>query len=360
MYDFLIVGHGLAGAILARTLRLHGHRVLVIDQPKENSASNVAAGLINPVAGKRFAKSWQADLFLPKAHQFYRQLEVDLQEKVFFPAPIIKLFSSPEEQNTWMAKSADPGWEGLVQTVSPGQLPHPDEKVHQEYGGIVVWQGGNVEVRRMLQLLVQDLKEADALKEEVFSVRQLEIEKDFIRYKNIRAAHLVFCEGYLASQNPLFSWLPFSLNKGEVIDVTVDNFATQCIYNKGVYVLPLLDGSGLRIGATYDWRQVDEICTEVARKELTQKLNQVLREQFTVKAHYAGIRPAVRDRRPLIGTHPQNPRVHIFNGMGSKGVSMAPYLAGHFAEVLSGKEQLQKEVNISRYFPLYYAYTNKT
>ena len=105
MYDFLIIGHGLAGAILTRTLRLRGHRVLVIDQPKANSASNVAAGLINPIAGKRFAKSWQADRFLPAAHSFYRQLEADLGEQVLFPAPIIKLFSSPEEQNNWMAKS---------------------------------------------------------------------------------------------------------------------------------------------------------------------------------------------------------------------------------------------------------------
>ncbi|CAN5886062.1 FAD-dependent oxidoreductase [soil metagenome] len=354
MYDFFIVGHGLAGAILARTLRLRGHRVMVIDQPKANSASNVAAGLMNPVAGKRFAKSWQADLFLPAAHTFYSHLEVALGERFFFPSPIVKLFSTPEEQNNWMAKSADPGWEGLVETPLPGQLPDSDAVVQQEYGGIIVRQGGHVEVRRMLEALQQDLKRQEGLLEGHFDLARLEIEGTFVRYETITASHLIFCEGFQASTNPYFGWLPFSLNKGEVLDVRVDNFKPQCIYNKGVYVLPLMSGEGLRVGATYDWRQVDEKCTDVAQAELSQKLGQVIWHPFEVKAQYAGIRPAVRDRRPLIGTHPDIPVLHIFNGMGSKGVMMAPYLARHFAEVLEGERQLLNEVNICRYFPLYY------
>ena len=354
MHDYLIVGHGLAGAILARTLRLRGHRVMVIDQPKANSASNVAAGLINPLAGKRFAKSWQADLFLPAARAFYTQLEADLGEKFFFPAPIVKLFSSPEEQNNWMAKSAEQGWEGLVEIPPPGQLPDNGAVVHQEYGGIIVRQGGNVEVRRMLEAIKQDLQRQEGLLECRFELERLEIEDTFVRYGTITASNLIFCEGYQATANPYFGWLPFSLNKGEVLDVRVDNFRPQCIYNKGVYVLPLMKGEGLRVGATYDWRQVDEKCTAEAEAELGQKLGQVIRHPFEVIAHYAGIRPAVRDRRPLIGTHPDTPVLHIFNGMGSKGVMMAPYLARHFAEVLEGERQLLKEVNISRYFPLYY------
>lgn len=359
IYDYLLIGHGLAGAILARTLRQRGHRVLVIDQPKANSASNVAAGLINPVAGKRFAKSWQADLFLPAAHIFYQQCEADLGEQIFFPFPILKLFSSPEEQNNWMAKSADPGWENLVETPPPGQLPLGGEEVCQEYGGIVVKQGGNVAVRRMLELLAAALEQAEGLKAERFEGEKLKIEAGGIRYGAIRASRLIFCEGYQAGQNPFFKWLPFSLNKGEVIDVSVDNFRPRCIYNKGVYVLPLSGGEKLRVGATYDWRQVNEECTGVAREELTQKLSQVLRIPFAVQAQYAGIRPAVRDRRPLIGMHPDLPALGIFNGMGSKGVMMAPYLARHFADVLEGKEQLLKEVNISRYYSLYYAYTQQ-
>src|SRR5687768_11133966 len=103
-YDFLVVGHGLAGAILTHTLQKHGFTVLIVDTEKPNSASNVAAGLINPVAGKRFAKSWLADTFIPAAETFYRNLETELNSTLFHQKPILKLFSSIEEQNTWMGK----------------------------------------------------------------------------------------------------------------------------------------------------------------------------------------------------------------------------------------------------------------
>jgi len=56
MIDFLIVGQGLAGSLLAWELIQRGCSVLVVDKGEEN-ASQVAAGLINPVTGIRFVKS---------------------------------------------------------------------------------------------------------------------------------------------------------------------------------------------------------------------------------------------------------------------------------------------------------------
>ncbi len=106
IYDYILVGHGLAGAILAHTLSQKGFKIVVIDQPKANSASNVAAGLINPLAGKRFAKSWLADILIPFATDFYRILERETNTQLFHQQPILKLFSSVEEQNNWMGKSA--------------------------------------------------------------------------------------------------------------------------------------------------------------------------------------------------------------------------------------------------------------
>ena len=95
--DFLVVGHGIAGAILAYVLRQRGHRVLVYDPGQANSASNVAAGLMNPVAGKRFALTWRAAELLPFAATFYRELEQHLNQPFFTEIPILKLFASVEE-----------------------------------------------------------------------------------------------------------------------------------------------------------------------------------------------------------------------------------------------------------------------
>ena len=73
--DFIIVGQGLAGTLLAHDLLEKGHSVYIIDKPLIASASKVAAGLINPVGMKRCIPSWQADVFLPFAFKRYQSLE---------------------------------------------------------------------------------------------------------------------------------------------------------------------------------------------------------------------------------------------------------------------------------------------
>ncbi|HSI90125.1 MAG TPA: FAD-dependent oxidoreductase [Adhaeribacter sp.] len=350
LYDYLVVGHGLAGAILTRTLQQSGKSVFVFDTEKPNSASNVAAGLINPVAGKRFAKSWQADVFIPAAKAFYRELEAELQTPLFHQLPILKLFSSIEEQNNWMGKSAGAPVNEYIAAVHT-TLPF-SETVHQELGGLEIAQGGFVEMKKMLHLLREKLLNQRLLRSGQLDFSKLSISEEGVQYEAIQARHLVFCEGYQAIYNPYFKWLPFSPNKGEVLDLEVKNFNPKRIYNKGVYVVPIGENCW-KVGATYNWRQPDEIPTEEGRAELLQKAAQVLKLPLTVTGHLAGIRPAVRDRKPLIGTHPELPNVSIFNGMGSKGVMMAPYLARHFADVLAGGTVLEKEVAISRYHSFY-------
>lgn len=352
-YDYIVVGHGLAGAILGYTLRKQGQRVLVIDEPKQNSASRVAAGLVNPVAGKRFAKSWLVDTLLPFADAFYDELEAHFQQPLFFHKPIYKVFSTIEEQNSWMAKSAGDSWSeyiGATYTQSTGM-----EMVQDQYGGILIKQGGYLLVSHTLDLLTQELLEAELLLPERFDVAQLQLTEQGVSYKGITAGHLVFCEGWQAVHNPYFQWLPLQPTKGEVLEVHAENFNPECIYNKAVYVVPVGEGR-FKIGATYNWRQADEEPTPEGEAELTERFEQITTQPYQVKNHWAGIRPAVRDRRPLVGGHPVHAQLSVFNGMGSKGVLMAPFLADMFAKALAGKAEVLPDVQISRYYSLYYDY----
>ncbi len=355
MYDFIIVGQGLAGAILARTLRKQGYRLAVFDVYHPNSASRIAAGLINPLAGKRFAKSWLAEKLVPFAHNFYQEIEQELSIKIWHPLPVFKLFSSVEEQNNWMGKSADPAVQEFIREVHL-QLP-VSENIYQEFGALEIRQGGYLNVALMLDSLLQTLAEPHLLVRKPFALNSLTLEPDFIRYittnHTIKARKIVFCEGHRAIENPYFNWLPFSLNKGEVLDVEVDNFGAECIYNKAVYVLPF-GNNQYKVGATYNWREVNENPTEEGQAELSERLGQLVKKPFRVTQQRAGIRPAVRDRRPLIGWHPTYPQVGIFNGMGSKGVMMAPYLAQNFTEALNGAS-LEPEADIKRYLKFYKA-----
>jgi len=350
IYDYLIVGHGLAGSMLAHTLAATKNKILVIDQPKANAASMVAAGLLNPLAGKRFAKSWLADILVPYATRFYREVEQIAGQQFFHQKPILKLFSSVEEQNNWMGKSAGTHYGEFIKEVFTSLPPSAD--INQEQGGIVIDKGGYLDVPLFLESLRQIRIEKQEILAETFQFETLQIHEAGVQYQDIQARQIIFCEGYQGAQNPFFSWLPFSLNKGELLDLETDFLPNEYIYNKAVYVLGIGENQW-RVGATYNWRQVDEQLSSEGRDELELKVKNLLKKPFRVINHKVGIRPAVRDRRPLIGTHPAYPNVKFFNGMGSKGVMMAPYLAHHFGQVLQGEEELMKEVNILRYLTLY-------
>jgi glycine/D-amino acid oxidase-like deaminating enzyme len=72
-----------------------------------------------------------------------------------------------------------------------------------------------------------------------------------------------------------------------------------------------------------------------------------------VVAQEWGIRPTTIDRRPIIGCHPLYKNLVIFNGLGTKGVSLAPYFSAQVAQWLEGKGEILKEVNIKRFNALY-------
>jgi len=354
-YDYLLIGYGLAGATLARTLRQRGRTVLVYDPGQPNSASNVAAGLINPVAGKRFALAWKIDELLPAATAFYQEVGAQYGETFFIETPIQKLFSSVAEQNTVVARSADAPWRHYVRDVT-GALP-PLTGVRQEFGGIQIQHGGYVRLRELLAALQQEAIAQGWLRQETFDWAQLVADADGATYEpgQVRAHQVVCCEGVGATQNPYFQWLPLTPNQGEVLDVTCLGLPDGQVLNKGAYVVPLGAGQ-FRVGATYRWPPFAAGTTPEATAELRQRLLDMTSLPFAITAQRAGVRPAVRDRKPLLGRHPEVPILSIFNGFGSKGVLLAPGLAAQLANHLENSaSDLWPEVNISRYRALYTA-----
>ncbi len=79
--DFLLIGQGLAGTVLSYRLVNSGKRVHVIDQASNNHCSRVAAGLYNPLTGRKMVKTWNADEIFPEIEPFYAQLEKVLDIK---------------------------------------------------------------------------------------------------------------------------------------------------------------------------------------------------------------------------------------------------------------------------------------
>lgn len=346
--DYIIVGQGLAGSVLVYTLIKEKKSVIVIDENNPNTSSKIAAGLCNPIVFKRLTKSWMVEETLPIAVGFYKEQEVLLENDFYTDLPIYKLFAQEQEKKNWQQKCNEPE---LFDWLSPEtNFPFDKTYFYNEFGASKTLQSGFLKTEKWLSHFQTYLKEKNLFLEEKFDYKLLKINNETVAYKNISATNIIFCEGYKTTQNPYFNWLPFKLTKGEVLTINFKNITLNAAINKGVFILPY--NNNYKLGATYDWDNLDENTTEKAKNELLEKAKKIIADEIIVVNHKAGIRPTVSDRKPIIGQHPEFKNVYIFNGLGTKGVMLAPYFAQQLAQFLLKNKLLPEEVNINRFYKL--------
>lgn len=354
LYDYLLIGHGIAGAVLARELRGRGHRVLVYDEPRPDAASRVAAGLMNPVAGKRFALTWRALETLPYAVAYYQQLGQELGTEFLAETTILKVFGSVQEQQQMLARAEQNPWAGFVASIDTAPIERPG--LLAPHGGAWLRGGGYVRVAELLAALARQGTAEGWLREETFTWENVVSDAAGVAYApgRVRARQVVCCQGAAALSCPHFSWLPLTPNQGEVLAVEVPGLSEEQVLNRGAYVVP--DGAGrFRVGATYRWPPFAPAGSETGENELLARLAGLTPLPYRVLGLRHGVRPAVRDRRPLLGRHPALPWLSVFGGFGSKGVSLAPRLAQQMADYLAGQGEIWPEADVLRYNKLYSA-----
>ena len=348
LVDYVIVGQGIAGTTLAWHLMEKGVRVQVLDMEKKHTSSWAAAGLYNPVTGRKMVKTWMADELFPYLHTFYRKIEEKCSQKFLHPTPIYRPFLSLEEQNDWHLRANNKAFAHFVENVATESM-FP-ATVHDPWGGILLKNCGYLDTVAYLEASRQYFKSQQVYSKASFDQNKLVTGKDYISYGGHHAKALVFCEGPDVTTNPYFNWLPFSLVKGEILTVKPER-VHEVVFNRGIFVLPLGDKS--RVGSTYEHQNLNTLPTEKARTYLAEKFDKLCKFSTRVIEQRAGIRPATRDRKPFVGQHPEVSPVFIFNGMGTKGVTLAPFFAHQFTHHLLENQPLEDAVNIERFYHLY-------
>jgi len=343
MFDYLIVGQGIAGSVLSWQLLKAGKSVLVINNRHTNQASQVAAGVYNPITGRNLVKTWLADRLFFTLVRFYQEIESALSIKFLYPKSIFRPFISYEEKALWETKFLENSDNSFYKFVDTN---YRNEYVINQYGGFVIQDAGYVDVPCFLAAIRTYLNSKGCYMEADFNYNKLSITADGVAYQGIRPTRIIFCEGPQAIQNPFFNYLPFLLVKGELLTIQLTT-PLDMMYNRGVYVVPKSKLQAL-IGGTYNWDDLTLVPTERAKQELQIKTQRLLRIPYQILKQQAGIRPATFDRRPWIGLHPAYPQLGIFNGLGSKGVSLAPYLAVEFVEHLLYNQELPTEARLDR------------
>lgn len=289
-----------------------------------------------------------ADKVFPELIHFYQSLEDWLGNRFFYPQPIYRPFISVEEQNEWMGKSEQASIKTYIKHVyTTSTYGH---QIHDKHGGLLV-KGGYLDVNAFIDSIRNHLISLQAYQLSTFEETELSIEESFVQYQQYKAAKIILCTGTSILDSRRFRGLPIRPLKGETLTIQL-NKPPELIYNRGVYVVPW--GSRLfKVGATYETRNLSNSITKEGRQELEQKLIELMKISHQVVEQDWGFRPTTPDRRPILGYYPELKNVVIFNGLGTKGVSLAPYFSGQLANWLSGTGEIQPDVNISRFKSLF-------
>ncbi len=345
--DFLIVGQGLAGSLLAWRLLEAGQRIAIIDPGDLDTASRVAAGLVNPLAGRRLFLIHHAHERLEAARSLYGRLADEAGRPFYHETPLLRLFVSTGQQADWRKRRSDSGYRDFIdEAVDHIRIP---AGLHAPLGGFYQRHTGWLDTTALLDHLRQRFDSAGVLLREHFEHGSLDIGDKTVRWRHLRADGVIFCEGHMATANPFFAWLPFQLTRGEILTLESEKTLPREMINAGKWLLPL-GRHRFRFGATYDREQLDSGPSAKGRDELLQAFKRLAPglADADVLDHRSGVRPNTRDKLPFLGRHPQHPRLWIFNGFGSRGSMMIPWYSRVFTDHLLHDRQLPADADIAR------------
>ncbi|WP_142785342.1 NAD(P)/FAD-dependent oxidoreductase [Changchengzhania lutea] len=342
--DYIIVGIGLAGISFCEQLRKHNKTFVVFDDQSQQS-SVVAGGLYNPIVLKRFTGVWKSKEQLSVALNMYGQLEILLGVKLDYKIPVYRKFASLEEQNDWFMASDKPQ---LSKYLSTELVKNSKACISAPLGFGEVFKTGRIDTNTLIDNYKLFLKKNNLLIESRFDYDQINLNNKVVQYKTTESRFIVFAEGFGVIKNPYFSNLPLVPTKGELLTIHAPQLKVDYVLKSSVFIIPLEDDLYL-IGATYDWKDTSNSITETARESLLSKLNTIISCPYEVVNHVAGVRPTVKDRRPLVGQHKAHKNMYVLNGLGTRGVMIGPYVSQALYNFIENGEPMDREIDIKRF-----------
>ncbi|MFN0079879.1 MAG: NAD(P)/FAD-dependent oxidoreductase [Prosthecobacter sp.] len=339
----LIIGQGLAGTALAWRLWERAVPLLIVDRDEPHTSSKVAAGLITPITGMRLTVSWRYDVFYREALRFYRACGKRLKQRFFFPRGYVRLLKNEAEIAKWHKRRRDPDMQPFLHRQTPELNA---EVIHQPENGFQQRHAAWLDTNAYLEFSRCFFKSLDSSITADVQPADVHDDADAVEWNGQRFSHVIWAQGWSAEKHPLFHWVPFQSALGTILTVKADLQGEKRIVNRGCWLLPRQD-STLRAGSTYEWTFDDPntpSADQVQKLEAT--LHSVLKAPAQITATQTAVRPIIKNRQALMGTHPTHPRVAFLNGLGSKGSLRSPWLARHLIEHLLDGTTIDAEMDL--------------
>ncbi|PCH85222.1 MAG: FAD-dependent oxidoreductase [Piscirickettsiaceae bacterium] len=346
--DFIIVGQGLAGSLLGWRLLQQGCSVLIVDPCLEQTASRTAAGLINPITGKRFVKTQHIEEYLPAAKQLYGELAAFFSEEFWHGMQQVTLFQSKDDIEQWQKRRNEPDYKPYL-----GAQFSADSKAYlceESAGGFEQKQCGYLDTVLLLDTLREHFQALGCFTKQHLNMDELTVGESSTQWQGYHAKKIIFCDGFQLQNNHWFAWLPLQPAQGEIFTLKTNKQLSEEIVHFGKWLLPLKNGQ-FRLGSTWQWKPLDEQPAAKSASELMHALEQQFPELSDAQLieKKVGVRPGTRDKLPFLGSHPYHPSLSVFNGFGSKGALMIPWYAECFCHYLTKGLSLPEFADIKRY-----------
>ncbi len=336
----LIIGQGIAGSCLAWELKQRQIDFIIVDRPISETASRVAAGLVNPLTGRAFRAGWRQDECLATLQEFYPETERELQGKWWQKTPIYRELESDDQLEIWAERQLAPESSAFAGPL----FPWPEGWSGK--GQAAYTRGSGVlHVEKMVNAMRQYFSNRHQFIEAEIHPDDITRTSDgTFLWRDHTFTHVVWCTGWEAGTHPQMAPLKGRPSKGTIIDVKLHDLDWNAgILHFGHWLV--YNGEYWRFGATYAWTWDEPGTPELpAVQELMLDLVTRYKGEMEIIRSRAAVRPIIRRSQPVAGPIPDLPGQYVFSGLGSKGVTTSPWAAKQLAKHLVDGEELPADL----------------
>jgi len=339
--DYIIVGGGFAGFFLAHQLRNAG-RSFMIFNGHQIAGSHISAGVCNPVILKRFSTFWKSREQMDYLSTIFSEIQSYTGRNYLIDEPVARIFHDEAEKVQWRKNSQKEELEHFLDNdfIDLDSVDNPLQS------GIVK-NSCRIDVEHFFKDLTQYFFDKNQLIYESFDYDSIDLCNS--TYQDFQFKNIVFCEGIHTKANPYFDQIPVLPNKGHCLEVKISQNIDPYIIKKKHFLFSL-SGDRFYYGGTYDrFDQTEGIDPEFV-EELETGLKAFFKDNYIVTKVKSAFRATVDDRRPILGTHPEFSNLHIFNGLGARGVLNGSYFSKVMVDYLENHTSLDPEIDVKRFY----------
>jgi glycine oxidase len=351
--EVVVVGGGVIGCSIAHQLALAGASVALVERGQlASGASGVAAGMLAPQVEAPFADAF-FELSLagrashaPLAEQLRDEVGLDVEYRA---TGILRVARTEAERVDLQRMQRWQKERGLrAEWIEPAALGECEPLLAGVAGRLLaggLWLPDEAQVRspRLVQALADAAVRHGARVYE--STWATSIEPSGGRVGGVRTQHgvisadtVVLAAGVWSSEllHTVGLDLPLAPVKGQIISLQArDNRPRQVIWSGECYLVPRVDGQ-IVLGATEEEGNYDARPTLAGVGRLTEAVLEFLPAAgaLHVEGAWAGLRPAVPDRRPVVGLVPGFDNLVLATAHYRNGVLLGPLTAQAVADLI--------------------------